>query len=154
MILTPVPLTFIGILVGHWLFGAPFSATSMIGFIALAGVAAETGVVMIMYLEHAWSERRRRAADEGREPTRQELRDAIVEGALLRLRPKLMTVITVIVGLLPIMWGSGTGSEVSFSEETSSASASLPPRRFNGTCRTLGTASSTSWQGTTAPTVV
>jgi Cu(I)/Ag(I) efflux system membrane protein CusA/SilA len=67
---------------------------------------------MIMYLEHAWAERRKRAAAEGREPTRQELRDAIVEGALLRLRPKLMTVITVIVGLLPIMWGSGTGSEI------------------------------------------
>jgi Cu(I)/Ag(I) efflux system membrane protein CusA/SilA len=83
-----------------------------VGFIALAGVAAETGVVMVMYLEHAWAARRQRAAAEGRAPTQPELREAIVEGALLRLRPKLMTVITVIVGLLPIMWGSGTGSEV------------------------------------------
>jgi len=68
------------------------SIAAAVGFIALAGVAAETGVVMIMYLEHAWSARRQRAAEEGREPTHQELRDAIVEGALLRLRPKLMTV--------------------------------------------------------------
>ncbi len=67
---------------------------------------------MVMYLEHAWAERRARAASEGRSRRAQELRDAIVEGALLRLRPKLMTVITIIVGLLPIMWGSGTGSEV------------------------------------------
>ena len=57
-------------------------------------------------------DRRRSAAAESRAPTREELREAIVDGALLRLRPKLMTVITIIVGLLPIMWGSGTGSEV------------------------------------------
>ena len=82
------------------------------GFIALAGVAAETGVVMVMYLEQSWSERRRKAQEAGRTPTLAELREAIVEGALLRLRPKLMTVCTIIVGLLPIMWGSGTGSEV------------------------------------------
>jgi len=68
--------------------------------------------VMVMYLEHAWSDRRARAAAEARQPTRKELREAIVEGALLRLRPKLMTVITIIVGLLPIMWGSGTGAGV------------------------------------------
>jgi len=65
---------------------------------------------MVMYLEHSWAERRARAAAENREPTRRELREAIVDGALLRLRPKLSgTVITIIVGLLPIMWGSGTG---------------------------------------------
>jgi Cu(I)/Ag(I) efflux system membrane protein CusA/SilA len=67
---------------------------------------------MVMYLDHAWEARRERARAEGRAPTRAELHGAIVEGALLRLRPKLMTVITIIVGLLPIMWGSGTGSEV------------------------------------------
>jgi len=83
-----------------------------VGFIALAGVAAETGVVMVMYLEHSWADRRALAAAESREPTRRELREAIVEGALLRLRPKLMTVITIIVGLLPIMWGAGTGAAV------------------------------------------
>jgi Cu(I)/Ag(I) efflux system membrane protein CusA/SilA len=112
LILGALPFALVG---GVWLLyllDYDLSIAAAVGFIALAGVAAETGVVMIMYLEHAWSERRRRAAEEGREPTREELRDAIVEGALLRLRPKLMTVITVIVGLLPIMWGSGTGSEV------------------------------------------
>ncbi len=112
LILGTLPFALVG---GVWLLyllGYDFSIAAAVGFIALAGVAAETGVVMVMYLEHAWEARRRRAAGEGRLPTRLELREAIVEGALLRLRPKLMTVITVIVGLLPIMWGSGTGSEV------------------------------------------
>ncbi|HQR24479.1 MAG TPA: efflux RND transporter permease subunit, partial [Steroidobacteraceae bacterium] len=100
---------------GIWLLYAlsyDLSIAAAVGFIALAGVAAETGVVMVMYLDHAWEARCERARAEGRAPTRAELHSAIVEGALLRLRPKLMTVITIIVGLLPIMWGSGTGSEV------------------------------------------
>ena len=112
LILGALPFALVG---GVWLLyllGYDMSIAAVVGFIALAGVAAETGVVMVMYLEHAWAERRNRAASEGRSPTREELREAIVEGALLRLRPKLMTVITIIVGLLPIMWGSGTGSEV------------------------------------------
>jgi Cu(I)/Ag(I) efflux system membrane protein CusA/SilA len=112
LILGTLPFALVG---GVWLIyllGYDMSIAAAVGFIALAGVAAETGVVMVMYLEHAWSDRQTRARVEGREPTRAELREAIVEGALLRLRPKLMTVITIIVGLLPIMWGSGTGSEV------------------------------------------
>ncbi len=112
LILGALPFALVG---GVWLLyllDYDLSIAAAVGFIALAGVAAETGVVMVMYLEHAWAERRRRAAEQGRDPTREELREAIFEGALLRLRPKLMTVITVIVGLLPIMWGSGTGSEV------------------------------------------
>ena len=112
LILGALPFALVG---GVWLLyllDYDLSIAAAVGFIALAGVAAETGVVMVMYLEHAWAERRRPAAAEGRAPTRAELREAIVEGALLRLRPKLMTVITIIVGLLPIMWGSGTGSEV------------------------------------------
>jgi Cu(I)/Ag(I) efflux system membrane protein CusA/SilA len=112
LILGTLPFALVG---GVWLLyllDYDLSIAAAVGFIALAGVAAETGVVMIMYLEHAWAERQRRATVEGRSPTRTDLREAIVEGALLRLRPKLMTVITVIVGLLPIMWGSGTGSEV------------------------------------------
>jgi Cu(I)/Ag(I) efflux system membrane protein CusA/SilA len=112
LILGTLPFALVG---GVWLLyllDYDLSIAAAVGFIALAGVAAETGVVMIMYLEHAWAERRRGAAVEGRSLTRTDLREAIVEGALLRLRPKLMTVITVIVGLLPIMWGSGTGSEV------------------------------------------
>jgi Cu(I)/Ag(I) efflux system membrane protein CusA/SilA len=112
LILFSLPFALVG---GVWilyLLDYDLSIAAAVGFIALAGVAAETGVVMVMYLEHAWSARKQRARAEAREPTRAELHDAIVEGALLRLRPKLMTVITIIVGLLPIMWGTGTGSEV------------------------------------------
>ncbi|MBS1225579.1 MAG: heavy metal efflux pump, CzcA family, partial [Proteobacteria bacterium] len=83
-----------------------------VGFIALAGVAAETGVVMLVYLDQALAKRRETARAEGRAVTIAELREAVVEGALLRLRPKMMTVATIIVGLLPIMYGAGTGSEV------------------------------------------
>jgi Cu(I)/Ag(I) efflux system membrane protein CusA/SilA len=112
LILGALPFALVG---GVWLLyllDYDLSIAAAVGFIALAGVAAETGVVMVMYLEQAWAARRKRVSEEGRRPTRDDLREAIVEGALLRLRPKLMTVITIIVGLLPIMWGSGTGSEV------------------------------------------
>jgi Cu(I)/Ag(I) efflux system membrane protein CusA/SilA len=112
LILFALPFALIG---GIWLLyalGYDASVAVVVGFIALAGVAAETGVVMIIYLDQAWSARKAHAAAQSRVPTRVELREAIVEGALLRLRPKLMTVVTIIVGLLPIMWGSGTGAEV------------------------------------------
>ncbi len=112
LILGALPFALVG---GVWLLyllDYDLSIAAAVGFIALAGVAAETGVVMIMYLKHAWEARQQHAAAQGRSPTRVDLKEAIIEGALLRLRPKLMTVITVIVGLLPIMWGSGTGSEV------------------------------------------
>jgi len=112
LILGALPFALVG---GVWLLyllGYDLSIAAAVGFIALAGVAAETGVVMVMYLRHAWEERQQAAAAEGSQLTREDLRQAIVQGALLRLRPKLMTVITIIVGLLPIMWGSGTGSEV------------------------------------------
>ena len=112
LILFALPFALVGGIWLLYLLDYDLSIAAAVGFIALAGVAAETGVVMVMYLEHAWAERRARAAAEQRQPTVVELREAIVEGALLRLRPKLMTVITIIVGLLPIMWGSGTGSEV------------------------------------------
>ena len=112
LILGALPFALVG---GVWLLyllGYDMSIAAVVGFIALAGVATETGVVMVMYLDHAWQARRAEATASGRSATREDLRAAIVEGALLRLRPKLMTVITIIVGLLPIMWGSGTGSEV------------------------------------------
>jgi Cu(I)/Ag(I) efflux system membrane protein CusA/SilA len=107
LVLGTLPFALVG---GFWLLWAldyHMSVAVAVGFIALAGVAAETGVVMLLYLEHAWEERRARG-----EFTRAALHDAIVDGALLRLRPKLMTVITIMTGLLPIMVGSGTGSEV------------------------------------------
>ena len=95
-----------------YLLGYHLSIAVAVGFIALAGVAAETGVVMLLYLNQAWNRRRQEAAREGKPLVEADVRESIIEGALLRLRPKLMTVLTIIVGLLPIMWGSGTGSEV------------------------------------------
>ena len=108
IILASLPLAMGG---GFWLMfllGYDLSIASVMGFIALAGVAVETGVVMMLYLNLAWQ---RRLA-EGGVIDQTTLREAVVEGALLRLRPKLMTVMTIIAGLLPLMLGSGTGSEV------------------------------------------
>jgi Cu(I)/Ag(I) efflux system membrane protein CusA/SilA len=112
LILGSLPVALVG---GIWLLWAldfDVSVAVVVGFIALAGVAAETGVVMLLYLKNAWAERLEAAHAAERTPDETDLRAAIVEGALARLRPKLMTVITIIAGLLPIMWGSGTGSEV------------------------------------------
>jgi Cu(I)/Ag(I) efflux system membrane protein CusA/SilA len=100
---------------GLWLMeylGFNFSVAVVVGFIALAGVAAETGVIMLIYLDHALRERRERVAAEGRAFTRADLNAAIMEGAVDRVRPKAMTVITIMAGLLPILWIEGTGSEV------------------------------------------
>jgi len=92
-----------------WLFGYNFSVAVWVGFIALFGTAVQTGVVMVIYLEEAVARKRQQMGDAF---TRKALRDAVVEGALLRLRPKVMTVSTVVAGLLPIMWSTRVGSEV------------------------------------------
>ncbi|HET8729314.1 MAG TPA: efflux RND transporter permease subunit [Alphaproteobacteria bacterium] len=108
LIMSTLPFALIG---GVWLLfllGYEVSAASTVGFIALAGVAAEFGVVMLIYLDNAIAERRR----EGRFASLEDLRDAIMEGAVLRVRPKAMTVAVIVAGLLPIMLGGGTGSEV------------------------------------------
>lgn len=84
----------------------------IVGFIALAGVAAETGVVMLIYLDHALEARAAQRQAEGRLLDAVDLRDAIIEGAVDRVRPKMMTVVAIMAGLLPIMWSTGTGSEV------------------------------------------
>lgn len=112
LIMATLPMALIGGLWLMWLLGYNLSVAAGVGFIALAGVAAETGVVMLIYLDHALARRREQAATAGRAVTRAELREAVIEGALLRVRPKMMTVAAIIAGLLPIMWGSGTGSEV------------------------------------------
>ena len=91
-----------------WFLGHATSVASAVGFIALAGVAAEFGVVMLIYLRHAWEAR----LAAGRPATEAELRDAIEEGAVLRVRPKAMTVAVILAGLLPIMFSHGTGAEV------------------------------------------
>jgi Cu(I)/Ag(I) efflux system membrane protein CusA/SilA len=88
------------------------SVAVAVGFIALAGVAAETGVVMLIYLDQAWEAGKAQRAAEGGKPTLADLYEAIMEGAVERVRPKMMTVVAIMAGLLPIMWGSGTGSEV------------------------------------------
>lgn len=90
------------------LLGYNFSVAVWVGFIALFGTAVQTGVVMVIYLEEAVA--RKRAAE--RTLTVAGLREAVIEGALLRLRPKVMTVSTIVAGLLPIMWSARTGAEV------------------------------------------
>jgi Cu(I)/Ag(I) efflux system membrane protein CusA/SilA len=108
IVMLSVPFALVG---GVWLMyalGYNLSVAVAVGFIALLGVAAETGVVMLIYLEHAL-EKRRRA---GRALTAADLHDAIMEGAVERVRPKMMTVVAIMAGLLPIMWSTGTGSEV------------------------------------------
>jgi len=112
IVLAALPFALVGGVWLLWALGYALSVAVGVGFIALAGVAAETGVVMLVYLNHAWDARRAAAAAAGRPPTLAELHDAVEEGALRRVRPKLMTVACIIAGLLPIMWGSGAGSEV------------------------------------------
>ena len=94
-----------------WALGYNLSVAAAVGFIALAGVAAETGVVMLIYLDHAW-----RARQESVPTVRRaglvELYAAVMEGAVERVRPKMMTVTAIMAGLLPIMWSTGAGSEV------------------------------------------
>lgn len=107
LILTTLPLAVVGGIWTIWLLDFNLSVAVGVGFIALAGVAVETGVLMLVYLNHAWDD----LVARGR-PTLQGLHDAVIQGAALRLRPKMMTVVTIIAGLLPIMWSHGTGSEV------------------------------------------
>jgi Cu(I)/Ag(I) efflux system membrane protein CusA/SilA len=112
IVLLSVPFSLVGGLWLTWWLGFNFSVAVAVGFIALAGVAAETGVVMIIYLDHALSELRARRQAEGRSLTRDDLHAAIITGAAERVRPKMMTVCAVMAGLLPIMWAHGTGAEV------------------------------------------
>lgn len=95
-----------------WWLGFNLSVAVAVGFIALAGVAAETGVVMLIYLDHATEEIKKQCEVERRAFTRDDLYDAIMIGAVDRVRPKMMTVVAIMAGLLPIMWSTGTGSEV------------------------------------------
>ncbi len=107
LIMATLPFALAGGIWFLWVLGHHVSVASAVGFIALAGVAAEFGVVMLLYLKHAWEAR----VAQGK-TTEQDLLDAIQEGAVLRVRPKAMTVAVIVAGLIPIMFGSGTGSEV------------------------------------------
>jgi Cu(I)/Ag(I) efflux system membrane protein CusA/SilA len=112
IVLLSVPFALVG---GIWLLFAldyNLSVAVAVGFIALVGVAAETGVVMLIYLNKALEEHHARCQEKGAALTRDDLLQAVMEGAVLRVRPKMMTVVAIMAGLLPIMWGTGTGSEV------------------------------------------
>ena len=108
IVMLSLPFALVGGIWFLWALGYNWSVAVAIGFIALAGVAAETGVVMLIYLDHAWAAR---SAD-GRRPTARDLYDAVMEGAVERVRPKMMTVTAIMGGLLPILWGTGAGGTV------------------------------------------
>ena len=108
IVLLSVPFSLVGGIWLIYLLGYNLSVAVWVGFIALAGVAAETGVVMIVYLDEVFERRLR----EGTMATAKNLYDAIIEGAVMRVRPKLMTVTAIMAGLLPIMWSHGTGADV------------------------------------------
>ena len=108
IILLAVPFSAVGAILFIWMLGYNMSIAVWVGLIALLGVDAETGVFMLLYLDLAYEQARR----EGRMSSMQDLKDAIVEGAVKRLRPKVMTVTVMFMGLVPIMWSHGTGSDV------------------------------------------
>ncbi len=107
LIMATLPFALVGGIWLLWLLGHELSVAGAVGFIALAGVSAEFGVIMLLYLKQAWQARQ----DAGTTGPA-DLLDAVLEGAALRVRPKAMTVAVILAGLFPIMWGSGTGSEV------------------------------------------
>ena len=112
IVMLSVPFALVGGIWLMWWLGYNLSVAVAVGFIALAGVAAETGVIMLIYLDHAWEELKAKRRVEGQVPSLTDLYEAIMEGAVERVRPKMMTVVAIMAGLLPIRWGTGTGSEV------------------------------------------
>ena len=112
IVMLSLPFALIGGLWLMWWLGFNFSVAVAVGFIALAGVAAETGVIMLIYLDHALQEIKAARAAEGKSLSRADLRDAIMLGAVERVRPKMMTVVAIMGGLVPILWSTGAGSEL------------------------------------------
>ena len=112
IVMLSLPFALVGGIWLMWWLGFNMSVAVAVGFIALAGVAAETGVVMLIYLEQALTELMQERAKEGRSFTRADLREAIMLGAVERVRPKMMTVVAIMAGLVPILWSTGAGSEV------------------------------------------
>ena len=112
IVMLSLPFSLVGGLWLMWALGFNMSVAVAVGFIALAGVAAETGVIMLIYLDHALIEAKAAAKREGRAFNRTDLDRAIMFGAVERVRPKMMTVVAIMAGLLPILWSTGTGSEV------------------------------------------
>jgi Cu(I)/Ag(I) efflux system membrane protein CusA/SilA len=108
IVMLSLPFALVGGIWFLWALSFNWSVAVAIGFIALAGVAAETGVVMLIYLDHAWAAR----SASGQRPTLHDLYDAVMEGAVERVRPKMMTVMAIMAGLLPMLWGNGAGASV------------------------------------------
>jgi Cu(I)/Ag(I) efflux system membrane protein CusA/SilA len=104
LVMLAVPFSLVGAFWLLYLLGYNLSVAVWVGIIALAGLDAETGIVMLLYLDLAWRQHRPR--------TREEAFAAIRAGAVQRIRPKMMTVVTILVGLLPILWSQGTGADV------------------------------------------
>jgi Cu(I)/Ag(I) efflux system membrane protein CusA/SilA len=112
IVMLSLPFALVGGVWLMWWLGFNMSIAVAVGFIALAGVAAETGVVMLIYLDQAMTEVQAERAREGRPFTRADLQEAIMLGAVERVRPKMMTVVAIMAGLVPILWSTGAGSEV------------------------------------------
>jgi Cu(I)/Ag(I) efflux system membrane protein CusA/SilA len=112
IVMLSLPFALVGGIWLMWWLGFNASVAVAVGFIALAGVAAETGVIMLIYLDHAMKEQREICEAEGRTFTRSDLNRAIMVGAVERVRPKMMTVVAIMAGLVPILWRTGTGSEI------------------------------------------
>jgi Cu(I)/Ag(I) efflux system membrane protein CusA/SilA len=112
IVMLSLPFALVGGIWLMWWLGFNFSVAVAVGFIALAGVAAETGVIMLIYLDHAMKEIQAKRLAEGKTFTRGDLNEAIMLGAVERVRPKMMTVVAIMAGLIPILWSTGTGSEV------------------------------------------
>jgi Cu(I)/Ag(I) efflux system membrane protein CusA/SilA len=111
IVMLSVPFALVGGAWLMWWLGYNMSVAVAVGFIALAGVAAETGVVMLIYLDHAVAEVREQRRLDGAVLSREDVQAAIMRGAVERVRPKMMTVVAIMAGLLPILWSTGTGSE-------------------------------------------
>ncbi|ANY83969.1 cation transporter (plasmid) [Microvirga ossetica] len=112
IVMLSLPFSLVGGIWLMWWLGFNMSVAVAVGFIALAGVAAETGVIMLIYLDHARQEVRQERERQGRPFTRADLYASIMIGAVERVRPKMMTVIAIMAGLIPILWSNGTGSEI------------------------------------------
>ena len=108
IVMLSIPFTLVGGVWFLWALDYNWSVAVTIGFLALAGVAAETAVIMLVYLDHAWETRRAIGQPLGM----RDVYDAVMEGAVERVRPKMMTVASTMIGLLPILWGTGTGASV------------------------------------------
>lgn len=112
IVMLSLPFALVGGIWMMWWLDFNMSVAVAVGFIALAGVAAETGVIMLIYLDNAWTEAKEQSTQQRRRLTSADLHKAIMVGAVERVRPKMMTVVAIMAGLLPILWSTGTGSEV------------------------------------------